>query len=334
MRANNYPRPAHADQLHVDLWFHGHNITLDPGTYRYNFPPPWDNGLAQTRVHNTVTINNKNQMNRAGKFLWLDWAQASVLKKSSRSVSATHSGYDRDGYRHTRTLNQILPEQWQIIDEIIPLNTKKGNSQTHISLQWLLPDWDQKISSNAVEFIAPFGRILLSIVDDSKNQNAELHLVRAGKNISKGNFTDPLLGWHSPTYSVRKPAISIVYAGEQELPVKLTTTIMVIPTQLIMHILLIHQAFAAIDEPGGTRHHEFARILAGKGHQISIISSPISYLTGRDEEKLKYETDMDGLIQIHRTYTYPALHKSFFHRLISFFSFMLSSLFKALSISM
>ena len=99
-----------------------------------------------------------------------------------------------------------------------------------------------------------------------------------------------------------------------------------------MHILLIHQAFAAINEPGGTRHHEFARILAGKGHQVSIISSPVSYLTGRDEEKLKYETDMDGLIQIHRTYTYPALHKNFFHRLISFFSFMLSSFFKALSI--
>ena len=25
-----------------------------------------------------------------------------------------------------------------------------------------------------------------------------------------------------------------------------------------MHILLIHQAFAALDEPGGTRHHEIA----------------------------------------------------------------------------
>jgi hypothetical protein len=25
-----------------------------------------------------------------------------------------------------------------------------------------------------------------------------------------------------------------------------------------LHILLIHQAFVAIDEPGGTRHHEMA----------------------------------------------------------------------------
>jgi hypothetical protein len=47
-----------------------------------------------------------------------------------------------------------------------------------------------------------------------------------------------------------------------------------------MHILLIHQAFAALDEPGGTRHHELARYLAGRGHTVTIIASPVSYLTG------------------------------------------------------
>lgn len=99
-----------------------------------------------------------------------------------------------------------------------------------------------------------------------------------------------------------------------------------------MHILLIHQAFAALDEPGGTRHHELARFLADRGHQVSIIASPVSYLTGRDDQPAANSVDKDGLIRIYRTYTYPALHKSFFHRLISFFSFMLSSFFKAVSI--
>jgi hypothetical protein len=47
-----------------------------------------------------------------------------------------------------------------------------------------------------------------------------------------------------------------------------------------MHILLIHQAFASLDEPGGTRHHELARFLAGRGHKVTIITSPVSYLTG------------------------------------------------------
>ena len=36
---------------------------------------------------------------------------------------------------------------------------------------------------------------------------------------------------------------------------------------------------------------------------------------------------MEGKISIYRAYTYPALHKSFVHRLISYFSFMISSFF-------
>ncbi len=97
-----------------------------------------------------------------------------------------------------------------------------------------------------------------------------------------------------------------------------------------MHILLIHQAFAAIDEPGGTRHHELARVFARQGHRVTIIASPVSYLTGKArQERIPWvQRQQDGEnITILRTYTYPALHKSFFHRVLSFFSFMFSSFF-------
>jgi len=47
-----------------------------------------------------------------------------------------------------------------------------------------------------------------------------------------------------------------------------------------MHILIIHQAFASLDEPGGTRHDEFARLLAARGHQVTVIASVVSYITG------------------------------------------------------
>ncbi len=95
-----------------------------------------------------------------------------------------------------------------------------------------------------------------------------------------------------------------------------------------MHILLIHQAFTALDEAGGTRHHELARYLASKGHRVTIIASPISYLTGKSRSmKIPWcEKQTDGeLITILRAYTFPALHRSFAFRLISFFSFMFSS---------
>ncbi len=98
-----------------------------------------------------------------------------------------------------------------------------------------------------------------------------------------------------------------------------------------MHILLIHQAFTSIDEAGGTRHYELAHALAEQGHQVTIIASPISYLTGKatpGQPKIVYEHG----ITIYRTYTYPALHRSFFHRIISFISFMNSSFFQAIRI--
>ncbi len=96
-----------------------------------------------------------------------------------------------------------------------------------------------------------------------------------------------------------------------------------------MHILLIHQAFAALDEAGGTRHYEMARFLVARGHQVTIITSPVSYLTGKTRgEKQSWisEDHPEKGIKILRTYTYSALHRSFVHRVISFLSFMVSSL--------
>lgn len=102
-----------------------------------------------------------------------------------------------------------------------------------------------------------------------------------------------------------------------------------------MHILLIHQAFAALNEPGGTRHHEIARYLVKNGHTVTIITSPISYLTGNSGHNSNgwaSREEPEPGITILRAYTYPALHRSFFHRILSFFSFMFSSFFIGLGV--
>lgn len=102
-----------------------------------------------------------------------------------------------------------------------------------------------------------------------------------------------------------------------------------------MHILLIHQAFSALDEAGGTRHIEMARALTRHGHQVTIIASPVSYLTGSTRSaKMAWcekEIPADG-ITILRTFTYKALHKNFIHRVFSFLSFMFSSFWVGLGV--
>lgn len=102
-----------------------------------------------------------------------------------------------------------------------------------------------------------------------------------------------------------------------------------------MHVLLIHQAFAALDEAGGTRHYEMARHLVRRGHRVTVIASPVSYLSGKtrtDRMRWCTEEQPEAGITILRTYTYSALHRSFVHRVFSFFSFMFSSFFIGLGI--
>ena len=160
-----------------------------------------------------------------------------------------------------------------------------------------------------------------------------LNIIRSGKSII-GKTDSIFHGWYSPTYGVKKPALSVQYSITDFLPIEITTRFSFLDNNHKMHILLIHQAFASMEEPGGTRHHELARFLARQGHKVSIIASPVSYLTGEIQEGNRIEEEFGGLIKIYRSYTYSALHKSFIHRVISFFSFMISSFLRVFQLRM
>jgi glycosyltransferase involved in cell wall biosynthesis len=100
-----------------------------------------------------------------------------------------------------------------------------------------------------------------------------------------------------------------------------------------MRMLIIHQAFTTGKEPGGTRHFELACHLQRAGHEVVIIASDISYLTGQSSvvrRGLLTRQILPEGIQVFRAYTYPALHRSFFWRFISFLSFMVTSLWAGL----
>ena len=101
-----------------------------------------------------------------------------------------------------------------------------------------------------------------------------------------------------------------------------------------MHILLIHQAFASDSEPGGTRHYELARYLVKEGHQVTIVASNVSYLTGKRmvaQFGLVRKEALDS-IQVLRVCAFAALHRSFVWRVVSFFSFMFTSTLAALRV--
>jgi glycosyltransferase involved in cell wall biosynthesis len=101
-----------------------------------------------------------------------------------------------------------------------------------------------------------------------------------------------------------------------------------------MKILLINQSFVSPDEPGHTRHFEMAKFLRSRGHDLVIVASDMNYQTGQrtvNTRGLYVEQDIDG-IRVLRAYSYPSLHVSFFWRVVSFISFMFSSVWTALQV--
>jgi glycosyltransferase involved in cell wall biosynthesis len=101
-----------------------------------------------------------------------------------------------------------------------------------------------------------------------------------------------------------------------------------------MKILLINQSFVSPEEPGHTRHFEMAKFLRSRGHELVIVASDMNYQTGQrtvDTRGLYVEQSIDG-IRVLRAYSYPSLHRSFFWRVISFISFMFSSVWTALRV--
>ena len=204
-------RPSHADLLHVDLWFAGKNITLDAGTYRYTALPPWDNSLAKTCVHNTICINNQDQMSKAGRFLWLDWAKTKTLKTDKNWIIAEHDGYKKLGITHRREIFRKNTSTWLVNDYLLPLS--KQINTCNILLHWLLPDAPWNLDQQKLQIVSHPHRIELSTnlqASPELNQPASLrvHIVRAGQTLLGEKEKWPLHGWFSPTYSVKEPALS------------------------------------------------------------------------------------------------------------------------------
>lgn len=90
-----------------------------------------------------------------------------------------------------------------------------------------------------------------------------------------------------------------------------------------MKVVLIHQAFRTGDEGGGTRHYELLRRWVDHGHQATVIASDVSYLDGARSSG--ESVSMNDGIEIRRVKMYRNIHRSFFHRLVGFLSFMVSS---------
>ena len=218
LRASRFKsRLSHMDQLHFDLWWRGLNIAQDAGTYLYNAASPWDNALVSTRVHNSVMVDNRDQMTRGGRFLTLDWFPAyskSLIETDENilgRVLAYHKGYRKLGIRHERMATVFTDERWEIKDNLI--FTSPGE---HVfRLHWLLLDGEWESEKRkfgfGIRLKTSHGWITLLITPDLRlpNNDFKLTIIRAGELIYGKGQPLPFEGWVSHTYGHKMPAISM-----------------------------------------------------------------------------------------------------------------------------
>ena len=223
-------RPSHADQLHLDLWWHGLNVAQDAGTYLYNAPAPWDNSLTTTLVHNTITVNGRDQMTRAGRFLYLDWVNAyrkSLPAEDPAILQQVRGRYRGGGYRHTRIACVCDDDRWLVEDEILPLRMPWEKKPLTFRLHWLLPDWEWNLENSGLgmvlHLVTPQGPIVLIVHQSPFTTHSNFSLFRAGDTLHGYSAPDPSRGWASPTYGIIVPALSLAIEAESANEVKFTT---------------------------------------------------------------------------------------------------------------
>lgn len=216
-------RPAHSDQLHFDLWWRGTNVLRDAGTYLYNTTEPWRNALAGSCVHNTLLVDEIEPMDRAGTFLWLNWAEAKVLlKKTSLNgkieiIIARHDGYKRLGVTVSRSIIRARDRIWYVVDEIL------GGGIHSLRNGWLLPDLNWNYSDRVLDLSSES----LSMRLETAGIDLSNVLIRAGERLSGDLLLNnqDIMGWYSPTYGQKEPGLFLGSIVKGTLPLRITTTI-------------------------------------------------------------------------------------------------------------
>ena len=98
-----------------------------------------------------------------------------------------------------------------------------------------------------------------------------------------------------------------------------------------MHILLIHQVFVRPQDPGGTRHYEFAQQLVRRGHQVTVLAGTRSYLTGEPLGAERRQTLEPGL-EVVRSWVLGGAGSGALGRLLAFGSFVVTAFLDGLRI--
>jgi hypothetical protein len=172
LRAGKYrSRPGHIDALHVDVRLNGKPVVVDPGTFSYNSAPPWNNGLAEARVHNGPMVDGRVRAARGPRFLWLSWPEATIVRAQQAASGRAELVAEAPGVRRSVSVSS---DRVVVTDEMIDARA------TRMRICWLL------------------------------HPEADLAGVSCSSPWSMVEGAEDTTGWYSPHYGKRIPSRALV----------------------------------------------------------------------------------------------------------------------------
>lgn len=121
---------GHADALSFQILIDGHNLLIDPGTFIYHINRNKRDYYRSTINHNTVCINNTNQSEIQGPFLWGHKANIELVNinynDNKVDLLAKHDGYGKPIFRHFTYSDNIFTIQDNIDNKVGVANFSFG----------------------------------------------------------------------------------------------------------------------------------------------------------------------------------------------------------------
>jgi asparagine synthase (glutamine-hydrolysing) len=203
-------RFSQMDMLHLDVWWRGHNVLVDAGSYLYNGPEKWHSHFLRTESHNTVQVDGLDQMVHYNKFKCLYWTKAKLLRFEDNGEWAIcdgeHYSYERHPGRcvHRRSVLFVKDDIWVVVDRL------DGSGTHRIRLQWLGGEFPYTVGPNreaSLQLRTPDGPFFVSVFDDEGR--------RVRGDVAAGQ-DDPPRGWLSRSYGkkTRVPSLAVELSGQ------------------------------------------------------------------------------------------------------------------------
>jgi Heparinase II/III-like protein/Heparinase II/III N-terminus len=215
-------RFSQIDMLHLDVWWRGHNVLVDPGSYLYNGPAEWHNHFHRTASHNTATIDGHDQMFHHRKFKNLYWTEARLLRFEDKGTYALcegeHYGYRRQPGQcvHRRSVFFFKDDLWIVVD------TLTGIGEHAVRLHWLAGDFPYTRDSigGSLNLHTPSGDFTINVL----NMDGE----PLQSSVVVGS-EQPIRGWLSRYYGEKIPVPSFEVSVRREFPCRIVTVLAAVP---------------------------------------------------------------------------------------------------------